>query len=41
MTILQAGAAVVNIDPPLPSDPQGFVRRAVAVRDALDETEIR
>jgi len=41
MTILQAGAAVINIDPPLPSDPQGFVRRAVAVRDALDETEIR
>ncbi len=27
-----AGAAVFPIDPPLPADPQGFVRRAVAVR---------
>jgi len=41
MSALLAGAAVVNIDPPLPSDPQGFVRRAVAVRDTLDESQIR
>lgn len=27
-----AGAATFRIDPPLPCDPQGFVRRAVAVR---------
>ena len=38
---LRAGAAVVSIEPPLPSDPQGFVRRAVAVRDAIDSCEVR
>ncbi len=41
MSGLRAGAAVINIDPPLPSDPQGFVRRAFAVRDAIDACEIR
>lgn len=41
MKTLRAGAAVVNIDPPMPSDPQGFVRRAFAVRDTLDETQVR
>ena len=41
MSGLQAGAAVVSIEPPLPSDPQGFVRRAVAVRDAIDSCEVR
>jgi neutral ceramidase len=41
MADLLAGAAVVNIDPPMPSDPQGFVRRAVAVRDSLDECQVR
>ncbi len=33
---LRAGAGTFCIDPPLPSDPQGFMRRAVAVRDSLD-----
>jgi len=32
MTTVLAGAAVQCIDPPLPADPQGFLRRAVAVR---------
>lgn len=32
MTTFHAGAATFRIDPPLPCDPQGFVRRAVAVR---------
>ena len=41
MAELLAGAAVVNIDPPLPADPQGFVRRAFAVRDSLDECQVR
>jgi neutral ceramidase len=41
MADLLAGAAVVNIDPPMPSDPQGFVRRAVAIRDNLDECQVR
>lgn len=41
MKTLRAGAAIVNIDPPMPSDPQGFVRRAFAVRDSLDENQVR
>ena len=41
MSGLRAGAAVVSIEPPLPSDPQGFVRRAFAVRDAIDSCEVR
>jgi neutral ceramidase len=41
MANLMAGAAVVNIDPPMPSDPQGFVRRAKSVRDTLDENQVR
>jgi hypothetical protein len=41
MAELLAGAAVVNIDPPLPADPQGFVRRAFAVRDSLDVCQVR
>ncbi len=41
ITVLLAGSSVVNIDPPLPSDPQGFVRRAFAVRDSLDECQVR
>ena len=41
MSGVRAGAAVINIDPPLPSDPQGFVRRAFAVRDSIDPCEIR
>ena len=41
MSGLRAGAAVVSIEPPLPSDPQGFVRRAFAVRDALDACQVR
>ncbi|MBC7464088.1 MAG: hypothetical protein H7227_07505 [Actinobacteria bacterium] len=36
MSELLVGAGSFFIDPPLPSDPQGFVRRAVAVRDDLD-----
>lgn len=32
MPTVLAGAAVFGIDPPLPCDPQGFVRRATAVR---------
>jgi neutral ceramidase len=41
VTGLQVGAASFSIDPPLPSDPQGFVRRAVAVRDALEPMVVR
>ena len=41
MSGLRAGAASFSIDPPLPSDPQGFVRRAVAVRDALEISDVR
>ena len=41
MTVLLAGAASFRIDPPLPADPQGFVRRAVAVRDHLAPLEVR
>lgn len=41
MSGLHAGAAVISIEPPLPSDPQGFVRRAVAVRDAIDSCQVR
>ena len=33
MTVVLAGASTFRIDPPLPCDPQGFVRRAVAVRE--------
>lgn len=33
MTVVLAGAATFRIDPPLPCDPQGFVRRAAAVRE--------
>lgn len=36
MSGLLVGAGSFFIDPPLPSDPQGFVRRAVAVRDDLE-----
>ncbi|WP_432970384.1 hypothetical protein [Dactylosporangium sp. CA-233914] len=32
MSTLLAGASAVNINPPLPVDPQGFLRRAEAVR---------
>jgi hypothetical protein len=39
--MLKAGAASVNIDPPSPSDPQGFVRRESAIRDALEACEVR
>ena len=41
MSGLRAGAAVISIEPPLPSDPQGFVRRAFAVRDSLDACQVR
>ena len=41
MSGLFAGAGSFYIDPPLPSDPQGFVRRAVAVRDALEPALVR
>jgi neutral ceramidase len=41
VTGLHVGAASFFIDPPLPSDPQGFVRRAVAVRDALEPAVVR
>lgn len=33
MTVVLAGASTYRIDPPLPCDPQGFVRRAAAVRE--------
>ena len=38
---LLAGAASVSINPPLPSDPQGYIRRAKAVRRYSDTLEIR
>jgi hypothetical protein len=36
-----AGVGHVSINPPLPADPQGFVRRAVAVREYGDPLEVR
>jgi len=41
MSQLLAGAGSFIIDPPLPSDPQGFVRRAAAVRDSIEPNEVR
>ena len=41
MSGLYVGAASFSIDPPLPSDPQGFVRRAVAIRDTLEPLVVR
>lgn len=41
MPSLLAGAATFRIDPPLPCDPQGFVRRSVAVRQHGDPLSVR
>ena len=41
MSGLYVGAASFSIDPPLPSDPQGFVRRGVAIRDTLEPLVVR
>lgn len=41
MSGLLAGASSVGIDPPLPFDPQGFVRRARAVRQYGDPLTVR
>jgi neutral ceramidase len=38
---LYAGAAGISINPPLPADPQGYIRRAKAVRRYADALEIR
>lgn len=41
MIELLVGASSVNIDPPLPFDPQGFVRRARAVRQYGEPLTVR
>lgn len=38
--MLTAGAARASIDPPLPHDPQGYVRRATPAHDHADPLEI-
>lgn len=38
--MLTAGAARASIDPPLPNDPQGYVRRALPALDHSDPLEI-